>query len=142
MRRLIYLSAARGALDKAQIAQILQVSRQNNARDGITGLLAYHDGCFFQSIEGPDRLIDTLMARVRSDPRHASILVLSDRSDVQPVFTDWHMAFVQKSDLAGLIDDSVLPLRALAAQGGHLTEDATVNSLFTSVLRGFRDMTI
>lgn len=142
MRRLIYLSAARNTLDHAEIDHILQVSRTNNARDGITGLLAYHDGCFFQTVEGPDRQLDALMTRVRRDSRHGNVLILSDKPAAQPAFEGWHMALVQKSDLAGLIDDSVLPLKALAAQPGKLTEDPTVNALFTSFLRGFRDMVI
>ncbi|MCC5955901.1 MAG: BLUF domain-containing protein [Natronohydrobacter sp.] len=142
MRRIIYLSAARKALDPAEIDEILQISRANNARDGITGLLAYHDGCFFQTVEGPDSKLDALMTRVRRDSRHGNMLILSDKPAIQPAFDGWHMALVQKSELAGLMDDSILPLKALAAQPGKLTEDTTVNALFTSFLRGFRDMVV
>ena len=140
MRRIVYLSTARQALADADVEQILQVSRQNNARDGITGLLAYHDGCFFQTVEGPQMQVEQLMLRVRDDTRHANVLVLSDRPIDAAVFEDWHMAFVQKSQLAALLDDAVLPLKALAAQSDKLTDYPHVNVLFNSFLRGFRDM--
>jgi hypothetical protein len=50
--QLTYISTAKAGIGDADIEAILGVSRVNNARDGITGLLV-HDGVrFLQALEG------------------------------------------------------------------------------------------
>ncbi|MCK7501422.1 MAG: BLUF domain-containing protein [Comamonadaceae bacterium] len=49
----IYASAAAQPLDAAVPARMLEASRANNRRLGITGMLLYADGSFFQVLEGP-----------------------------------------------------------------------------------------
>ncbi|MCK6682224.1 MAG: BLUF domain-containing protein [Thermoanaerobaculia bacterium] len=44
---LAYCSAAKTAFTPAELTRLLRVARQNNARDGITGMLLYADGRFF-----------------------------------------------------------------------------------------------
>ncbi len=77
----------------AEIAQILETSRRNNARVGVTGGLLYSDGCFAQVLEGPMDCVETVFERIQCDPRHSDVTVLQatpvDRRD----FPDWSMAF-------------------------------------------------
>ena len=47
LRRLIYISSAANRFAQAELDQILAVSRTNNAARGLTGMLLFHDGCFF-----------------------------------------------------------------------------------------------
>ena len=52
MFRLIYVSTAVRLLNKDELVEILNVSREKNARLNITGLLLYKDGNFMQLLEG------------------------------------------------------------------------------------------
>lgn len=74
------------------LATILAESHRNNARDGLTGALAAHQGSYLQVIEGPADVLDNLLRRLESDPRHRH-LTLIDREPIdQRLFGDWTMA--------------------------------------------------
>lgn len=89
MIQLLYISTARGSAD---IGDVLAVSRRNNSRDDITGLL-YADGVrFLQVLEGPDLPVRRAYARIAADPRHRSLVVLSDRTIDEREFGAWAMA--------------------------------------------------
>ncbi len=92
MLQLVYISSVSPAGPAADVAQILETSRRNNRRDGITGLL-YADGTrFLQALEGsPDR-VEAAFARIRTDPRHRAIVVLSRRAIDAREFGAWDMA--------------------------------------------------
>ena len=89
MLQLVYISSAK---DKPDVATILAVSRRNNARDSITGLL-YADGVrFLQVLEGPEDKIETAFARIQKDPRHRAVVALSRRTVDAREFGEWQMA--------------------------------------------------
>ncbi len=91
MLQLIYVSTARpGAV--VDLEDILTVSRRNNRRDGITGLLHGNGRRFLQALEGePDR-VEAAFARISADPRHFALVILSRRDVVVREFGDWAMA--------------------------------------------------
>ncbi|NYS26260.1 BLUF domain-containing protein [Rhodobacteraceae bacterium 2376] len=138
MRRITYISAAKGLLSQDEIRKILEVSRRNNQRDGISGMLAYHDGSFFQVIEGPEPEIDALLRRIARDPRHSAILQLLSAEVSSRAFPEWRMAYVdlsQAPDTPGIVQ-----LRQIAQEAQTLTEDRRINTLLASFVRGFRDL--
>jgi len=47
-----YVSVTDTQLGDDDLSDILSVSAHNNERDGVTGLLMYHDQLFFQVLEG------------------------------------------------------------------------------------------
>ena len=56
--QLAYVSLSPLSLDETTLSDILEVSRLNNARDEITGILMYHDELFFQvRMECPHRVV-------------------------------------------------------------------------------------
>ena len=90
---LIYVSAATREFDESELLDILAVSRANNERDRITGMLLYKGGSFMQVLEGPE---DNVLARydsIRNDARHEDVYLIS----VQPIrereFPRWEMGF-------------------------------------------------
>ncbi len=93
LERLVYRSAATGSTDSLlNVATLLGEAQRNNARDGLTGALAAHDGWFVQVIEGQRETLDRLLKRLETDPRHRNISVI-DRAPVSDrMFTDWSMA--------------------------------------------------
>lgn len=47
LRQLIYASAATERFDESTLDSLLERSRTNNARRGLTGILLYHERSFF-----------------------------------------------------------------------------------------------
>lgn len=89
--QIVYISSARGDTH-VQRGHILLTSRLNNERDGITGLL-YDDGVrFLQVLEGEEQSVDATIARIKTDPRHRAVVVLSRRQIEAREFGDWAMA--------------------------------------------------
>jgi hypothetical protein len=95
--RVLYCSRNRIAGDGDTIAQdiasILAASRENNARDGVTGGLLFSEGCFAQVLEGPLDSIEGAFERIQCDNRHSDVVVLQSGSIETRDFPDWSMAF-------------------------------------------------
>ena len=113
MLQLVYVSTSRSAAGKVDPEAILEVSRANNRRDGITGLL-YADGKrFLQALEGPDAAVEAAFARIQADPRHRALVLLSCRQVETREFGEWEMAHLTRiSDR----DDIVMRIRDLVAR--------------------------
>lgn len=131
----IYVSSSRGMLSAADLDRILDQARRNNARDGITGMLLYADGSFIQAVEGPPAAVDTLLARLRADPRHSDLHFLARYEVAERQFPDWSMGFRRMTrllaeDLAGALANLREPLFDEAA-AGH-------SSIAHRLLEGFR----
>jgi hypothetical protein len=93
-RQLLYVSNCRRDLPDTDVAQILDVSRKNNARDGVTGVLLHLDGAFLQVLEGDEDAVAKAVDRIRRDPRHSNITVLLDRAAPR-AFSEWSMGLLQ-----------------------------------------------
>lgn len=91
MIQIVYISTARGDV-RVERGHILLTSRRNNERDGVTGLL-YDDGVrFLQVLEGEMDRVDATFARIKADPRHRAVVVLSRRPVEAREFGEWAMA--------------------------------------------------
>lgn len=97
--RIVYVSDAVGAAADNLLAliDIIGVSDRNNRRDQLTGVMMRCDGRFFQAIEGRRVDLDRLMNRLRADPRHVGMRILSDRRIVERLFPASAMAQVDGS---------------------------------------------
>ena len=93
MRQFVYFSTAADRQDAIVTADILAVSRSNNLRENITGLLVVGGHRYLQVIEGPAHQVETTVARIRRDPRHQSMTALVDRPIPKRNFAGWSMAF-------------------------------------------------
>lgn len=92
MLSLVYVSSISHELNEQEFADLLNAARANNERDGITGLLLFHDGNVMQALEGPDQAVLALFERVRSDPRHHGVLTLLKEQIAERRFPDWSMS--------------------------------------------------
>lgn len=91
MERLTYRSVAAPDLESADVFEIVEASARKNPAREITGFLIYHEGRFFQFIEGPGESLSTLLAELESDPRHHSLEVIERAQAAQRWFPDWGM---------------------------------------------------
>ncbi|GAA0868372.1 hypothetical protein GCM10009116_04870 [Brevundimonas basaltis] len=91
--RLVYRSVAVMPTEAlAPLAELLGEAQRNNARDGLTGALAAHDGRFLQVVEGDSGYLDQLQRRLGRDRRHREIEVLDRRPIERRAFDAWTMA--------------------------------------------------
>ncbi len=93
MHQLVYVSAASWAMSNADLNGILDVSRRNNRRDGVTGMLLYIDRGFLQVLEGPRPAAQETFAHIRRDPRHNAVRVLVEQEIRERLFAGWSMGF-------------------------------------------------
>jgi hypothetical protein len=104
---LVYCSRATAGVDDAEVARILKVARQFNPAHGITGLLVFGGGIFFQWLEGPRDAVMQLMVNLRNDPRHGGIVMLSEIEEVRErLFPDWDMELVTADDIRDVLLDA------------------------------------
>ena len=90
---LLYSSTAVEPFDDAQLHDLLEQSRESNARHAITGMLLYRAGRFFQVLEGPEPEVRALAERISRDPRHSGMRVLFDEPVAERGFAEWTMGF-------------------------------------------------
>ena len=93
MRQLLYVSNTALEIGLNDLDQVLTASRRNNAMMGITGLLLFIDGGFLQILEGEERAVRELYARIANDPRHRNARLMLDREVPARAFPDWSMGF-------------------------------------------------
>ncbi|MFL9842629.1 BLUF domain-containing protein [Sphingomonas sp. ST-64] len=92
MLQIMYISSSTASCAPVDVAKILTVSRHNNARDAITGLL-YADGRrFLQVLEGPTDAVERAFVRIAADSRHRAVVVLSRRAIEAREFGEWAMS--------------------------------------------------
>ena len=96
--RLVYLSrndiSGDSTVLQHEIGQILEQSRQNNPRAGVTGALMFNAGCFAQVLEGPHDAIQDTFERIQCDERHSQVTVLAFEATERRGFSHWAMAYV------------------------------------------------
>ena len=90
---LIYVSVASHEMSERDLLDLLAVSRDNNARDEITGMLLYKEGRFMQLLEGPETAVCATYHRIARDLRHRDVTLLLEGSLAERDFLDWSMGF-------------------------------------------------
>lgn len=90
-----YTSLARLDLESADLEDIHRIAREQNAMDGITGLLVFNGTHFLQIIEGAEDAIEELVEKLRRDPRHSGFEVRDRRKVDARSFPDWSMELVR-----------------------------------------------
>jgi len=90
-----YTSLASLDLQTADLEDIHRSAREQNALDGITGLLVFNGTHFLQIIEGSAEAIEDLVDRLRKDPRHTGFEIRDRRKVDARSFPEWSMELVR-----------------------------------------------
>jgi len=92
--RCLYASRATAQLAAPVVDSILEQSRKNNPRQGITGMLCFFDDIFVQVLEGGrDEVCELFNAIVRDD-RHSNVRMLTYEEISERRFGSWTMGQV------------------------------------------------
>ena len=93
MQRIIYSS--RAALTAKPVSLLMREieiqSAENNSRDAITGFLVCDGHSFFQVLEGNSYSLGRTFERIRSDPRHCDLRIISKHPVSWQEFPGWSM---------------------------------------------------
>jgi hypothetical protein len=136
---------------KVALGDLFSEARSKNKRRQISGALLISDQWFVQTLEGDEDAVLALYARIKSDPRHDSVSLLSAEQVSGAVFSRWSMARVSEevdeadtfllahrdgiSPAASLRptpeQDSVLDVMRAAARGGPVPVGSAATSAAT-----------
>ncbi len=95
--QLIYVSNSSHFNNEDDLLELLKVSRKNNAKLGITGMLLFHDGLFLQILEGPEAEVMALYEKIKLNPKHRACRILAKVEVKNREFGQWAMGY-QKAE--------------------------------------------
>lgn len=96
----VYASRATVPCDAAFLKALLEKARSNNGGLGVSGMLLYHAGAFFQVLEGLPEVLAPLYAKIERDKRHDRIVLLQKRAVSERSFSEWSMGLMKTDSLA------------------------------------------
>ena len=104
----VYCSRAAEGVDDSEVDRLIESAQRYNLTCGITGVLVFGSGVFFQWIEGPAAEVRRLMARLNGDPRHYDIVSLDQSEEKRErLYTDWQMERVDADDIREVLQDAL-----------------------------------
>lgn len=139
--QIAYCSNAVRTLSPEVIGDILDVSHRNNTRDGVTGVLIYHDRLFFQLLEGDRGLVKTCYRRICADRLHGALSLMLQADVDERAFPEWSMGLARPEDLAEGASAAVMSLSDMSRKNAKLVQRGSVSdTLVRGILEGFRDV--
>ena len=105
---LVYCSQVSAGVESADVDAIIATSQRRNALVGVTGILVFGSGVFFQWIEGPKAEVMRLVTRIETDRRHEMMVVLSTDEEIRErIFPSWDMELVGTEDIQEVLQDAL-----------------------------------
>jgi len=105
---LTYCSRAAAGLDKPAVDRLVAVAQRRNPAVGITGMLVFGSGIFFQWLEGPRDEVIKLMTSIKADTRHDTVVELTESEEVRErLFPTWAMELVEPDDVRAVLEDAL-----------------------------------
>lgn len=100
----IYSSAETTPFSQKDITTLLGKARFNNDKLGVTGMLLYDNGSFFQILEGQPETVTLILDEIQKDQRHNHIVKIIHEEIEERNFSDWTMGYsgVTREDLKSI----------------------------------------
>ena len=104
----VYCSRAADGVDDVEVDRIVESAKRHNLARGITGVLVFGSGVFFQWIEGPAAQIQKLIVSLHGDSRHYDIVSLSQSEEERErLYPNWEMEKVEADDIRAVLQDAL-----------------------------------
>ena len=108
LHNIVYCSRAAHGVDKEALEKIIATARHHNPRFGITGLLVFGSGVFFQWLEGPKDNVTSLFKMISADARHSDVVLLTQEDEFRErLFPNWDMELVEAEDISAVLEDAM-----------------------------------
>ncbi len=98
LSQLIYVSVRSSNCDEIEMQKILSSCIKNNKNVDITGVLLYSDTKFIQYLEGEYKEIMGLYDKIKLDPRHKNVIMVSGGPLATRCFPSWQMGSKKIAD--------------------------------------------
>ena len=104
----VYCSRAAEGVDDVEVGRIIASAQRRNLARGITGVLVFGSGVFFQWIEGPPAQMQNLIASLYGDARHHDIVSLDQSEEKRErLYPNWEMEQVEADDIRAVLQDAL-----------------------------------
>ncbi|MCX7261726.1 MAG: BLUF domain-containing protein [Burkholderiales bacterium] len=108
IHHIVYCSQASHHMDKVALEKIIATAKHHNPRFGITGLLVFGSGIFFQWLEGPRDNVTSLFKIISADHRHTDVVLLTKEDEYRErLFPNWDMELVEAEDISVVLEDAM-----------------------------------
>jgi hypothetical protein len=108
IHHIVYCSQAALHMDKEALEKIIATAKYHNPRYGITGLLVFGSGIFFQWLEGPRDNVTNLFKIISADLRHSDVVLLTKEDEFRErLFPNWDMELVAAEDISDVLEDAL-----------------------------------
>ena len=108
IHNIVYCSQAVQHMDKEALDKIITTAKHHNPRFGITGLLVFGSGIFFQWLEGPKDNVTSLYKMISADLRHSDVVLLTKEDEFRErLFPNWDMELVAAEDISAVLEDAM-----------------------------------
>ena len=95
-------------MDKEALEKIIATAKHHNPRFGITGLLVFGSGIFFQWLEGPKDNVTSLFKMISADSRHSDVVLITKEDEFRErLFPNWDMELVAAEDISAVLEDAI-----------------------------------
>lgn len=104
----VYCSRAAEGVDDTVVNRLVASAQRMNLTRGITGVLVFGSGVFFQWVEGPAAEVRKLIASLHGDPRHYDIVSLDQSEEKRErLYSNWQMERVSADDIRDVLKDAL-----------------------------------
>jgi hypothetical protein len=108
LQNFVYCSRAAEGVDDVEVGRIVEFSQRRNIARGITGVLVFGSGVFFQWIEGPPAEVEKLIASLHGDARHHDVVPLDISVERRErLYPGWEMEMVEADDIRTVLLDAL-----------------------------------
>lgn len=89
-----YVSKASEDITNDDVEDVFKVTKEANTASGISGILLYSFGNFFQVLEGEKKDLERLYEnKIKKDSRHGNIYEVFRRDMATPIFSNYFTQF-------------------------------------------------
>jgi hypothetical protein len=104
----VYCSRAADGVDDLEVGRIVESAQRHNSARGITGMLSFGRGVFFQWVEGPAAQVQKLIASLHGDRRHYDIVSLDQSEEKrQRLYPNWAMEKIEAEEMRAVLQDAL-----------------------------------
>ncbi len=129
LRGIVYVSSATVDFSMEELQELADKAAAANKKLGVTGYLYFEDKSFFQYIEGPKDVVQSLMNHISKDTRHKVVNVITSDSLPDRYFPSWNMRHLTKPALVKVKMENVIIeyIDSLSKMGLQKIEGSKIN---------------
>lgn len=105
--RIIYMSTARNLFSEKELEDLLEVSKANNKKVNVTGLLLTKGKTFIQCLEGKKKDVEYIYSKIKKDDRHYDVIDLIEEESFSRLFKDWSMGYRNIENLISISSSKI-----------------------------------